>query len=106
MAVSSLIFEHWGWLLTGAVVSTVGFFNLPPTWLMPPEKMEPNWLREAPVSPVGLGESVLQDLGSAKVLAGTLWKDTGETTLHLEVSFCPHHLFLTGAVVMAVRRPG
>ena len=71
----------WSWLIGGAVTSLIGYANLPASWLLP--------LQGAPVCSKVLATAKLSPLAGAAPLASTdqLWRQTG-------------------AVVMAVRRPG
>jgi len=74
-------FSAWPWLLGGAVTSLIGYANLPVSWIVP--------LQSQLVSNKLLAAAKLQPLVGATAVSNTadLWHETG-------------------AVIMAVRRPG
>jgi len=72
-------FPAWSWLVGGALTGLLGYANLPMSWLVRSQAATAQYLSTAR----------LQPLGGARVLQKTedLWTNTG-------------------AVIMAVRRPG
>jgi len=76
---SSMVSLGLPWLVGGGLTSLLVYANLPSAWILPPEKATEPFLAKAK----------LQEIPGGQLLANTrsLWQQTG-------------------AVVMAVRRPG
>lgn len=69
----------WPWLVGGAMSGLLAYANLPSSWILPQERMTADHLAGARLTHIPGGSPVAS--------AASLWSDTG-------------------AVVMAVRRPG
>jgi len=79
MALSSISGLSWKWMVGGALSSLLAYANLPSRWLLPQQSASESYLATAKLLSLDSGEVVGSTRG--------LWSESG-------------------AVVMAVRRPG
>ena len=78
MSVSSMLSTSLPWLVGGTITSMLAYANLPSSWILPSQPATEEFLSTAKLQPIS---------GSGVVSPRDLWAKTG-------------------AVVMAVRRPG
>ena len=74
------------WVVSGALAGFVAYCNLPSAWILPAARATSSWLAEAKLEPLPTGAKV--PFGLPAIQAADLWQNR------------------SGAVVMAVRRPG
>jgi len=78
MSISSMVATSWPWLVGGTLSSLLAYANLPSAWILPALPATEQFLAAAKLQPLP---------GSGLVNPRDIWQKTG-------------------AVVMAVRRPG
>ena len=78
MSISSMLGSSWSWLVGGTLTSMLAYANLPSAWILPAQPATEEFLSTAKLQTIP---------GSGLVSPRDLWRNTG-------------------AVVMAVRRPG
>ena len=101
---------NWSWLLAGGVAALVAYCNVPTSWTMPATAATAQWLKETTLE-------TISPEAKMEIKAGDLWEDHAGREFLNGLSSPPKkknhmvhtvrsHAPETGAVVMAVRRPG
>ena len=79
---------NWAWVVSGALAGFVAYCNLPSAWIMPAARASSAYLAATSLEPLPANSKVPFVSGGKAVSPGDVWGNR------------------TGAVVMAVRRPG